>query len=118
MARTPGGTPESTVEAQIEEWRSFTRHRRELSGADTDELEDHLRARIDELTAAGLAPDEAFLVAVKRLGSLDSLTREFARPRIGARVRTCCRVPPARGAGGARCWTLGRKDTRTCERAL
>ena len=72
-------TPEGTVEAQIGEWRSFTRRRRELSGADTDELEDHLRARIDELSAAGLAPDEAFLVAVKRMGSLDSLTREFAR---------------------------------------
>ena len=28
---------------------------------------------------AGLAPDEAFLVAVKRMGDLDSLSREFAR---------------------------------------
>jgi hypothetical protein len=75
----PTDRRDDSVEAQIDEWRSFTRRRRELSGPDTDELEDHLRARIDELTGAGLAPDEAFLVAVKRMGSLDSLTREFAR---------------------------------------
>ena len=31
------------------------------------------------LTEAGLAGDEAFLVAVKRMGSLDALSREFAR---------------------------------------
>ena len=31
------------------------------------------------LTKAGLAGDEAFLVAVKRMGSLDALSREFAR---------------------------------------
>src|SRR6185369_12533208 len=30
-------------------------------------------------TVAGLAGDEAFLVAVKRMGSLDALSREFAR---------------------------------------
>jgi hypothetical protein len=31
------------------------------------------------LTGAGLTTDEAFLVAVKRMGSLDALSREFAR---------------------------------------
>jgi len=70
---------DSAVEAQIDEWRSYVRGHREVSSADGDELEDHLRARIDELTGAGLAPDEAFLVAVKRVGRLDELTREFAR---------------------------------------
>ena len=42
------------------------------------ELEDHLRDQMGELTGAGLASDEAFLIAVKRLGSLDALSREFA----------------------------------------
>ena len=46
---------------------------------DAEELEDHLRSRITELTEAGLRPDEAFLIAVKRMGSLDELSREFAR---------------------------------------
>ncbi|RNM14941.1 permease prefix domain 1-containing protein [Nocardioides pocheonensis] len=68
-----------TVEAQIGEWLAFMHRRRELSDADAAELEDHLRARMDDLVSFGLEPDEAFLVAVKRLGSLDALTREFAR---------------------------------------
>jgi hypothetical protein len=55
------------------------RRRRELHQADAEELEDHLRTRITELTGAGLRADEAFLIAVKRMGSLDDLSREFAR---------------------------------------
>ena len=43
------------------------------------ELEDHLREHVAVLTDAGLDTDEAFLVAVKRMGSLDALSREFAR---------------------------------------
>jgi hypothetical protein len=34
---------------------------------------------VDELVSVGLRPDEAFLVAVKRMGRLDDLSREFAR---------------------------------------
>jgi hypothetical protein len=42
-------------------------------------MEDHLRGQIDDLVESGLAPDEAFLVAVKRMGSVDEISREFAR---------------------------------------
>jgi hypothetical protein len=42
-------------------------------------LEAHLRDQIDGLEASGLSSDEAFLVAVKRMGRLDELSREFAR---------------------------------------
>jgi hypothetical protein len=42
------------------------------------ELEDHLREQVAVLVDAGLATDEAFLVAVKRMGDLDALSREFA----------------------------------------
>lgn len=72
-------TGSGTVESQIAAWRTYVAKRQEIGGTDTDELEDHLRQRIADLTATGLEPDEAFLVAVKRMGSLDSLTREFAR---------------------------------------
>src|SRR5690606_6513963 len=41
--------------------------------------EDHLREQIATLGAEGLSEDEAFLVAVKRMGAIDALTREFAR---------------------------------------
>ncbi|GGP68758.1 permease prefix domain 1-containing protein [Saccharothrix coeruleofusca] len=67
------------LEAQFAQWRQYVRRRRELRQTDTDELEDHLRGSVEELRAAGLRADEAFLVAVKRMGSLDELAREFAR---------------------------------------
>lgn len=67
------------LEAQIGEWRAYVQRRRELTTPDTDELEDHLRDRVDDLRATGLSADEAFLVAVKRIGSLDAVTREFAQ---------------------------------------
>jgi hypothetical protein len=67
------------LEAQFAQWRHYVQRRRELQPSDADELEDHLRGSVDELVAAGLSADEAFLVAVKRMGSLDELSREFAR---------------------------------------
>lgn len=67
------------LETQITQWRAYLHRRRELHRADTEELEDHLRSEIAELTGAGLHDDEAFLVAVKRMGGLDELSREFAR---------------------------------------
>jgi hypothetical protein len=70
---------DSDLETQIAEWRAQLHRRPELHRADAEELEDHLRSRIAELTAVGLHDDEAFLVAVKRMGSLDELSREFTR---------------------------------------
>jgi hypothetical protein len=71
------------IEAQIAEWRDYVARAPSVNGHDVDELEDHLRHQIDELTAAGLTPDEGFLVAVKRMGDLDVLSREFAREHSG-----------------------------------
>jgi hypothetical protein len=67
------------LEGQIAEWRAYLRRRRAIHGPDVEELEGHLRDQLGVLTGAGLAEDEAFLVAVKRMGSLDALSREFAR---------------------------------------
>ncbi len=67
------------LEGQIAEWRAYMHRRRELLHTDAEELEDHLRSQITDLTDAGLRADEAFLIAVKRMGSLDELSREFAR---------------------------------------
>jgi len=72
-----------TVESQIAEWRAYVASAPGVNGRDIDELEDHLRHQIAELNAAGLADDEAFLVAVKRMGDLDDLSREFAREHSG-----------------------------------
>ena len=67
------------LEEQITQWREYLRRRQALHGPDVEELEGHLRDQLVALTEAGLAADEAFLVAVKRMGSLDALSREFAR---------------------------------------
>ena len=67
-----------SLEAQIDQWRSYLRRRQAIHSVDVAELEDHLREQVVSLVGAGLATDEAFLVAVKRMGDLDALSREFA----------------------------------------
>ena len=67
------------LEEHIAQWRTYLRRRQAVHGSDVEELESHLRDELVTLTEAGLAGDEAFLVAVKRMGSLDALSREFAR---------------------------------------
>jgi hypothetical protein len=67
------------LEEQIAQWRTYLHRRQAVHGPDVEELEGHLRDQLTALTEAGLAGDEAFLIAVKRMGSLDALSREFAR---------------------------------------
>ena len=69
----------ASLEAQIAQWRQYLRHRQAIHSQDVAELEDHLRKQVEGLIETGLAADEAFLIAVKRMGSLDALSREFAR---------------------------------------
>lgn len=71
------------LEEQIGQWRSYLRRRQTIHAVEIAELEDHLRAQVAGLEASGLASDEAFLIAVKRLGALDALSREFAREHSG-----------------------------------
>lgn len=75
----PAANHAISLEEQVDQWRGYLRRRQAIHAVDVAELEDHLREQIDVLVDAGLAPDEAFLIAVKRMGSLDALSREFAR---------------------------------------
>ena len=67
------------IEEHIAQWRAYVRRRPAIEGPDVEELEGHLRDQLAALTEAGLSGEEAFLVAVKRMGSLDALSRDFAR---------------------------------------
>lgn len=67
------------LDTQIDLWRAHMERHATVTTTDVDELEDHLRGHIESLTAAGLSEDEAFLVAMKRLGSQDDIAHEFAR---------------------------------------
>src|SRR5262245_27000626 len=75
----PTADQSRSLEEQIDQWRSYLRRRQAIHSVDVAELEDHLREQVAVLADAGLAADEAFLVAVKRMGDLDTLSREFAR---------------------------------------
>jgi hypothetical protein len=67
------------LDRQIGEWRGFVGASPAVDRSDIEELEAHLRDQIADLSGVGLSADEAFLVAVKRLGAVDALSREFAR---------------------------------------
>ena len=87
-----------TLEEGIAEWRSYLRRRPAIHSVDADELEDHLRSQAGALVYAGLTEDEAFLIAVKRIGELDTLSREFAREH-SERLWKRLVVAPEDGAG-------------------
>jgi hypothetical protein len=95
------------LEAQFAQWRDYVRRRPGLRQPDAEELEDHLRGSVDELIAVGLRADEAFLVAVKRMGSLDDLSREFAREHS---ERLWKQLVLAGGTGGPVVDTRSRRD--------
>ncbi len=75
---TEAGSSDS-LEGQIEQWRSYLRRRQAVRPVDVEELEDHLRGEVAALRGTGLSENEAFLVAVKRMGALDAISNEFAR---------------------------------------
>ena len=98
-----------SLEEQIDQWRSYLRRRQAIHAIDITELEDHLREQVAGLVAAGLAADEAFLVAVKRMGNLDALSREFAREHSDRLWKQLVLVPSDSGDPSA----TGRTDAIT-----
>jgi hypothetical protein len=96
MAAIDEGAP--VLEQRIAEWRAYVGRRQEIHGVDADELEDHLRSQVAELKAAKLDDEEAFLIAVKRIGDLDTLSREYAR-EYSERLWKRLVLAPDAGAG-------------------
>ncbi|NLV91691.1 MAG: hypothetical protein GX030_04765 [Firmicutes bacterium] len=68
-----------TAEEYILEWRSLCLSSGGIDIADLQELEDYLRREINSLTALGLSEEEAFLIGVKRLEDLPSLSAAFQK---------------------------------------
>lgn len=67
------------LETNIGQWRAAVLRGPAIDEADADELEAHLREQVADLETAGLTGEEAFLIAIRRLGQVDQLTAEFAR---------------------------------------
>lgn len=74
-------TGASDLTSVVRRWRDGLAEQPSLTGEALDELETHLRDSIDTLQASGLSPEEAFLVAVRRVGAPQVLGREFAKVR-------------------------------------
>ncbi len=88
-----------SLEEQIEQWRSYLRRRQAVQAIDVAKLEHQLREEVAGLSRAGLASDEAFLVAVKRISTVDPLSREVAREHADRVWKQL--IPPDSGAGTA-----------------
>jgi hypothetical protein len=92
------------LEAQIGRWRGYVQRRQAISPADIDELEDHLREQIADRQATGLDDEEAFLVAIKRLGNLDAVSREYAREHSDRLWKQLVLVPEDSDGAGTPPW--------------
>src|ERR687889_1307664 len=101
----PRDPKSASLEEQIDRWRSYLRRRQAIHSVDVAELEDHLREQVGGLVDAGLATDEAFLVAVKRMGDLDALSWEVAREHSDRLWKQLVVVPSDSGDKRARART-------------
>lgn len=81
-----------SLEEHIQHWRRQLSRRQGFQSVNVSELEHRLRAQVAALVDVGLATDEAFMVAVKRLGGLD--TRDTP-DRTDAIVAFCLAVAAA-----------------------
>ena len=93
------------LEDQIAQWRSYLGRRQAIHSALVAELEGRLREQVAVLVGAGLATDEAFLVAVKRMGERDALSGEFAREHSDRLWKQLAVVPADSGASRSRART-------------
>ena len=98
----PAADQALSLEQQIDQWRAFLRRRQAIHTVDVTELEDHLREQVKILMDAGLTTDEAFLVAVKRMGDLDALSREFALEHSERLWKQLVVIPSDSGEPGSR----------------
>ncbi|MBN2416268.1 hypothetical protein JXO52_10525 [bacterium] len=65
------------IEKNIVSWKTYLDSRGSFLPDDLEELETHLRDEIDALRKSGLDAEEAWFIAVKRLGRSDALSREY-----------------------------------------
>jgi hypothetical protein len=83
-----------SLEEQIAQWRAHVSRRQALHGPDMERLEGQLRDHLVALTKAGLTDDEAFSVAVKRLGAAQPANTSYTETLVvlGLAVAAACAV--------------------------
>ncbi len=63
----------------IRQWRDALAQSATMRAEELDELEHHLRDSMTQLRERPLTEEESFLIAARRLGGGEILTREFAK---------------------------------------
>lgn len=86
--------------SQLAEWRTLMARRPGIAPDDVAELEDHLLSEVGDLRRVGLSPEEAFLIAVRRMGSQDEVAREYGAVHSDRLWRQLVLVPTAPSAAG------------------
>ncbi len=68
-----------TMENLIAEWRIHLGRHGAINASDAEKLMGRLRDEVDALQGLGLTDDEAFVIALRRVGETNTASREFAR---------------------------------------
>lgn len=69
----------SIHEKRINQWRTSILASQKLQAEVVDELEDHLRAELDDLSKLDIVEDETFMLAQCRMGDLGTIENEFSK---------------------------------------
>lgn len=67
------------LDSEVRKWKAHIASTGSLSYSDLEELESHLCDSVDSLVAKGLSQEEAFLLAVRRLGDATLINEEYAK---------------------------------------
>lgn len=67
------------LESKIKEWNDSLRNKGKFLHHDILELESHLRDEIESLIKKDLTEEESFIIAVKRLGNSEMLSKEYGK---------------------------------------
>lgn len=97
-------TTERDKTTRFAAWRSHLLRDGGAPETDLDELEAALSREFGSLREAALAPDEAFLVALKRIGERHPPTREFARQYVIGLLQAPAQTETGRWGVGAEAW--------------
>jgi len=67
------------LDQNVAHWKTSLFKSQKMANENIEELSDHLYSEIDTLREIGLDEEEAFLVARKRIGSVESIAAEFKK---------------------------------------
>ena len=82
------------IDHEVSKWCLALRRQGRLSGSQLEELRDHVYDEVEKQKASGVSEEEAFRLAINRLGTIDELTYEYSKnQRIGHLLSVIAHVP-------------------------